>query len=77
MGYYSSYIIYVLPALILAMYAQAKVSSTFNKYSRVISRRGITAAEVAETILRTNGIYMLQLKELQVILQIILIPNPT
>lgn len=56
MGYYSSYIIYVLPALILAMYAQAKVSSTFNKYSRVISRRGITAAEVAETILRTNGI---------------------
>ncbi len=57
MGYYSSYLIYVLPALILAIFAQAKVSSTFNKYSKVMSRRGATAAQVAELILRNNGIF--------------------
>ncbi len=52
-----SYIVLVLPALILAMAAQGKVSSTFNKYSRVPSRIGITGAEAARRIMERNGIY--------------------
>lgn len=48
--------ILLLPALILAFYAQAKVSSTFEKYLRVSSARGLTGAEVARQILRQNGI---------------------
>ena len=55
-GYYSSYIIFVLPAIILALFAQMKVSSTFSKYSSVMSHRGSTAAEIAENILRMNGV---------------------
>ena len=35
-----TYIVLVMPALILAMAAQGKVSSTFNKYSRVQSHNG-------------------------------------
>ena len=46
-----------MPALILAMAAQGKVSSTFNKYSRVQSHIGITGAEAARRIMEQNGIY--------------------
>ena len=52
-----TYIVLVMPALILAMAAQGKVSSTFNKYSRVQSPIGITGAEAARRIMEQNGIY--------------------
>jgi len=38
------YIILVLPALILSIFAQFKVKSTFNKYSRVRNTSGMTGA---------------------------------
>lgn len=50
-----SYLI-ILPAIIFALIAQAQVSSTFNKYSRVYARRGQTAAQVARQILDENGL---------------------
>ncbi len=52
----TGYIIYVLPALILAMWAQGRVSSTYSKYGNVLSMRGITGAEVARRILSLNGV---------------------
>lgn len=52
-----SYIVFVLPALILAMWAQAKVNGTFKKYSQVYSARGITGAEVAQRLLNAYGIH--------------------
>jgi len=55
--YYDPTWIIVLPALILAFYAQAKVSTTFERYLRVPARVGLTGAEVAREILRANGIY--------------------
>ena len=50
------YLIFVVPALILAFYAQTKVNTTFNKYSKVYSSRGITAYDVARKILNMNGL---------------------
>ncbi len=50
------YLIFVVPALILAFYAQTKVNTTFNKYSKVYSSRGITAYDVAKKILNINGL---------------------
>jgi len=55
--YWDSTMIILLPALILAFYAQSKVSSTFQRYLRVPARNGLTGAEVARDILRQNGIY--------------------
>ena len=52
-----TYLILVLPAIILAVAAQGKVSSTFNKYSKVQSHIGITGAEAARRIMEQNGIY--------------------
>lgn len=48
--------ILIVPALILAVYAQAKVSSAFNRYSTVMSRRGVTGAEAARGILDGAGL---------------------
>ena len=49
-------IILLLPALILSMYAQHKVSSTFRKYSSVKSQKGMTGAEVAVKLLQASDI---------------------
>ena len=57
MPYYGidwSYIVYVLPALILAMWAQHNVNSTFRKYSRVPS--SMTGADAARLVLQRYGI---------------------
>lgn len=50
-----SYFIFIIPALLLSLYAQFKVKSTFNRYSQVRSSRGMSGAEVASTLLRRNG----------------------
>lgn len=49
-------IILVIPALLLAIYAQAKVRSTYTKYSQFATRSGLTGAAVAQAILRDEGI---------------------
>jgi Zn-dependent membrane protease YugP len=46
----------VLPAIILAMYAQHKVTSTYRKYSAVRNRKGYTGADVARQLLLSSGI---------------------
>ncbi len=48
--------ILLIPAFILSMWAQFKVSSTFSKYSRVSNRRGMTGADAARYILDINGL---------------------
>lgn len=49
--------IILIPGLLLAMYAQAKVSSTYNRYKRVLSRSGYTGAQFARKMLNDNGLY--------------------
>lgn len=49
--------ILLIPAVILSAWAQMKVSSTFNRYSRVQSSKGMTGAQVAQAILHSNNIY--------------------
>lgn len=42
-----TYVVLVLPAVLLAMWASANVNSTFRRYSTQYSRRGITGAQAA------------------------------
>jgi len=58
--WYSSMIILV-PALILTMYAQYKVKSTYAKYSQVGVRSGMCGADVANAILRDAGVSVSEL----------------
>ncbi|HPJ92524.1 MAG TPA: zinc metallopeptidase [Deltaproteobacteria bacterium] len=50
------YIIMIAPALILSIFAQIKVKSSYSKYSKVPTSRGITGAQAAREILRAEGI---------------------
>jgi Zn-dependent membrane protease YugP len=50
------YIILVVPTIILSLWAQFKVKSTFNKYSSVMSRKGISGAQAAQLLLDANQI---------------------
>jgi uncharacterized protein len=52
----SYYLVLVVPTLILAIYAQIKVKTTFAQYSSVLSHKDITGAETARLLLRANGI---------------------
>lgn len=61
-GYNSGYLIYILPALILSLYAQSKISSEYNKYSRIDSKSGLSGAEVARKILDSHGLYDVPIK---------------
>ncbi|MBO5929796.1 MAG: zinc metallopeptidase [Clostridia bacterium] len=55
--YYASYyFIRVLPAILLSLFAQMKVQSTYKKYAEVLSSRGKTAAEITREILDKNGL---------------------
>ena len=54
--YFDSTMIVLIPAIILAMYAQSKVKSTYEKYVRIASQKGYTGAEVARAILDRNGL---------------------
>ena len=46
----------LIPAFLLALYAQWKVSSAYAKYSKIASVQGVTAYKAAEFLLRNNGI---------------------
>lgn len=50
------YIVLVVPCIILAFWAQSRVNGTFNRYSKVKNRRGLTGAQAAEAVLRQNGV---------------------
>lgn len=59
------YLIIALPALLLGMYAQARVKNNFNKYSQVRTWRGWTGSEVARSLLNSQGLYDVQVEESQ------------
>jgi Zn-dependent membrane protease YugP len=46
----------MIPPLIFMIYAQTKVNSAFNKYSKVANSQHITGAEAAEKLLGSNGL---------------------
>lgn len=55
--FFDSSFIILIPAMIIAAWAQFKVSSTFNKYSKYGSRNGYTGAQVARMLLDSNSLY--------------------
>lgn len=55
--FYDPTYILVIPALIFALIAQIKVKSTYEKYSDIHCRKGLTAYDVARKILDENGLY--------------------
>ena len=55
-GFDWTYLVFVLPCLILSVWASGNVNSTFKKYSKQYSSRRITGAEAAQRVLTANGV---------------------
>ena len=57
------YLLFLLPALILAGWAQIKVQTTYSKYSRVRAQSGLTGAQAAREILDDQGLHDVAVQE--------------
>ena len=55
-GFDWTYVVLVLPCMIFAMIASARVNSTFKRYSEKHSTRRITGAQAAQNVLAANGV---------------------
>lgn len=68
-GYYYYFdpyaLLLMLPALILSIWAQFKVNSTYKKFSQVASRRGLTAMDACRQILNDNGLHQIGLETVE------------
>ena len=64
-GSYGLYILISLPALLLGLYAQARVKGAFNKYSKVRTSNGMTGAEVARAVLDAKGLRDVQIQQVR------------
>lgn len=56
MYYDYSYLLFILPALLLSFWAQWLVKSRFSKYNKVICKKNITGEQAAKYLLKVNGI---------------------
>jgi Zn-dependent membrane protease YugP len=54
---------FAIPGLILGLYAQVRLSSTFSKYSRIGNSRGLSGAEAAREILDSAGLHNMPVAE--------------
>lgn len=67
MGTYFAYYLtgfIMIPVFLFALFCQAKVKSSFSKYSKVANRRGMTGADAAYQLLRLNGITDVRIKKI-------------
>ena len=53
----------IIPGILLGLYAQIKLSSTYGTYSRVGNARGMTGAEAAREVLNSAGLYDMPVNE--------------
>ena len=58
------YLVLVMPAILFALWAQAQVSGTFAKFSKVRTMRGLTGAQAAEAVLRAGGVYDVRIERI-------------
>lgn len=67
MGTYFAYYLtgfIMIPVFLFALFCQAKVKSSFSKYSKVANKRGMTGADAAYQLLRLNGITDVRIKKI-------------
>ena len=55
-GFDWTYLVFILPAVLISLWAQIKVNHAFSNYSKVRTLRGLTGAQTAEYILRAYGV---------------------
>ncbi len=61
----STYLIYVVPALIISLWASANVRSAFSRYSSLRITSGLTGAETARRVLEQNGVLDVKIERVE------------
>jgi len=64
MFFFDPTMILILPALILAMWAQSRVQGTYRKYSSVRSASGTRGRDIAQAIMDQNGVQGVTIEEI-------------
>lgn len=62
-GFDWTYVVLVLPCLLLSLWASARVNSTFKKYSSQVSSRRLTGAQAAQRVLQSNGVHNVRIEK--------------
>ena len=63
-GFDWTYLVLVLPCILLSLWASANVNNTFNKFSKQKSFRGLTGAEAAQRVLSANGVHGVRIERI-------------
>ncbi len=63
-GFDSTYLLLVLPCIILSLWASANVKNTFKRYSKQLSSRRITGALAAQQVLRAHGVHNVRIERI-------------
>ena len=59
-----TYVVYVMPAVLFAMWASHLVNSTYAKYSQQFNSRGLTAEQAARFVLDRNGLQNVRIERI-------------
>ena len=51
-----TYILFMIPCIIISLICQVRVKTAFSKYGSIPNSRGMTGAQAAEYVLRQNGV---------------------
>ena len=60
-----AYLIFMIPALLLSLWASFRTKSAFNKYQKVRTARGLTGAQAAHEMLQQAGIFDVKIVQTQ------------
>ena len=63
--YFDPTVIILIPGIIIALWASINVNTTFDKYSKILTRRGITGADAARRVLNENGLYDVRIENIR------------
>lgn len=60
-----TYLIFIIPCIIISLICQVRVKTAFSKYSQVPNSRSMTGAQAAEYVLRQNGVTGVRIERVQ------------
>jgi uncharacterized protein len=59
------FLLFIIPPILLMLFAQWRVKNTFGKYSQVMNQRGLSGAQAARQILDDNGLYDVPVEQVE------------
>jgi len=65
MFFFDSTIIILIPAIILTLYAQYRVKTTYSKYSKILAKNGLSGKETAEELLLQNNLSNIKIESIE------------